>query len=153
LKPVRSSQDFFAGLMFAAIAAIVLYETWNLEFGSLARMGPGFFPVMLALVLFALAIAIIVRSVNGPERSVDLPIPRQAWIVTLATVLFGLLIGPLGFVPALVILVGVSSFADPDMTWLDTAKLAAGLSVGSVIIFVYLLKQPIALFGPYLPVL
>ena len=150
LNRIHNLQDFLAGLMFAAIGVLVLSESADLQFGSLVSMGPGFFPVVLAWMLLAFATAMIIRSILGARRSSDLMMSRRALAIVAATVGFGLLVGPLGFVPALLVLVCVSSVADPDLSWPDTGKLAVGLCIGSVVIFVFLLKQPIALFGPFL---
>lgn len=150
LKRISNPQDFLAGVMFAVIATIALYESAGLQFGSLMRMGPGFFPIVLAAILMIFAAALILRGLAGPERSVELFLSRRALAIVVATVAFGVLIGPLGFVPALVVLVVASSFANPDLSWADTIKLAAVLTVSSVVVFVYLLRQPLVLLSPYL---
>ncbi len=150
LKRIHNQRDFLAGAMFTGIGLISLYETSGLQFGTLSNIGPGFFPFILALVSVAFGGAIVIRSLASAERSEPLSISWRAMTIAVAAILFGVLIDPLGFIPALIALIVISSFADPSLTWIDTIKLVVGLSVGSVIVFVYLLKQPIELFGPFL---
>ena len=51
---IRNPKDFWAGVLFVAvgIAAIVLGSRYNL--GTAARMGPGYFPRILGMLLILL---------------------------------------------------------------------------------------------------
>ncbi|WP_201841881.1 tripartite tricarboxylate transporter TctB family protein [Microvirga zambiensis] len=153
LARLHTQKDFFAGVMFLAIGVIAIYETSNLPFGTLSNIGPGFFPVVLSSLCTFFGALIVVLSLLSIKQPEPLSLSWRPIVLVAATISFGVLIAPFGFVPSLVVLVAISSLADSDLTWLDTFKLAVGLTIGSVIVFVYLLKQPIELFGPYLMVL
>ena len=109
---VRNPKDFWAGVLYAAFgAAAVFIAAGEYPMGTGARMGPGYFPIVLGVLLFGFGLACLVRSVtqNGG------PIGTLAWkplaLVTLATVLFGLLLPTLGLVVALLVLALVAAAA------------------------------------------
>ena len=58
---IRHPKDFYAGLLFIAfgVAAIVIGSNYAL--GTAARMGPGYFPRILGILLVTLG-AILVRA-------------------------------------------------------------------------------------------
>jgi hypothetical protein len=71
-------------------------------------------------------------------------------LITTSIALFGLALRPVGFGPALLLLVLVSAYASRRFRWPVAATLAVGLAVFSVIAFVKLLGLPIAVFGSWL---
>ena len=87
---VRSPKDLVAGLMFIAvgIAAIVIASNYTL--GTAARMGPGYFPRILGILMIVLGAVIALRSLRlaGP------PLPGWKWrpvlVVLGSVVIFGL---------------------------------------------------------------
>ena len=142
---IRSPKDFWAGLIFVAIAAgfIVLSSRYN--FGNMHRMGPALFPTIVATILGFLGITIAARSLafDGP------PLPefqlRPLLISLGAMVLFGLALTWLGLIAAIAALVIVGSFAARDARLGSTLVLAAALIAFSVVIFVWILGLPIPL--------
>jgi len=56
------NQNIGRGLLLAAVALLFLVQAPKLTIGSLSRPGPGLFPVMVASLLFFIAIVIVVRS-------------------------------------------------------------------------------------------
>jgi hypothetical protein len=72
--------------------------------------------------------------------------PRPLLFVLLAIAAFGIALPYLGLAAAIVALVAVGSFADPDLTALEIAGIAVFLVVFSIVIFVVLLGLPIRLW-------
>ena len=66
---VRSPKDFVAGLMFIAvgIAAIVIASNYTL--GTAARMGPGYFPRILGILMIVLGAILALRSLQAQGRA------------------------------------------------------------------------------------
>ena len=48
---IKSQRDFFSGLMFTAVGVAFAWGATTYNVGSGARMGPGYFPLMLGIVL------------------------------------------------------------------------------------------------------
>src|SRR5437879_13720115 len=93
---IRHPKDFFAGLIFVAfgIAAIVIGSNYPL--GTAARMGPGYFPRILGILLILLGAALTLRALRLKGGS----LPRWKWRPTLvvsgSVVLFGLIVTHVG---------------------------------------------------------
>lgn len=140
---IRSPRDFWAGLVFIAVAAAFIWIAGGYRYGTAQRMGPGFFPIWVAIVLGTLGLVIMLRSfvISGP------PVQqlgfRQLLVTLLAVALFGIALSHLGLVAAIMVLVIAGAFADPSSRVVETLALAIGLAAFSVGIFVYLLGLPL----------
>jgi putative tricarboxylic transport membrane protein len=110
-------------------------------------MGPGYFPSLLGVLLGLLAILLIGRSfVGDPEPMAGFSL-APLFLVLVGSLLFGLLIRPAGLLIATMVTVVIGSIANRGGRPLEVALLALFLAVGSVLIFVYGLEQPIPIFG------
>lgn len=123
-------------------AGIALYAT-RYDFGSLAQMGPGFFPIVLALALFVLSVATLLferQTVDGVQI---------AWVPTLCilvSVLFfawaverwGLLL-----TTAICMMVLMSPYGDVRLA--RKLVVAALFSIGLSLLFGVALKINVAL--------
>ena len=52
---IRAPKDFWSGVMFFAFAAIAMLAARGYSLGSAGKMGPGYFPMLLGIVLAAWA--------------------------------------------------------------------------------------------------
>jgi hypothetical protein len=136
---IRAPKDFWAGVMFAAFAVVAVLAARGYSLGSAGRMGPGYFPLLLGLVLGGLGALLIGRSLVLDGE----PLPRfhvvPLAIIAVAVCLFGLAIEPLGLVVSLAILVTLSAWAGRQFRLVETMALALALIVFSVGVFVYAL--------------
>lgn len=114
------------------------------------RMGPAYFPTMLGLLLALIGLAVVLRALVRPGPAVGQFALRKPALVLGATVLFGLLLRPLGLAGALVLLVVLSACASERFRWPVALALGVGLAVGSSILFVRLLGLPIPILGTWL---
>jgi hypothetical protein len=147
---IRNPKDFWAGVLFilVGIAAIVIGSRYNL--GTAARMGPGYFPRILGILLMVLGLILALRSLTlkGP------PIPRIVWrptvVVLSSVVLFGLIVTQVGMAISVVILIVAASAAshefDPKEAIISGVLLAA-LAVG---VFVVGLKLQVPIWPSFL---
>src|SRR5438105_800234 len=109
----RHPKDFWAGLVFLAcgIAAIVIGSNYPL--GTAARMGPGYFPRILGILLILLGAALTLRALRLKGE----PVPRWKWRPTLvvlgSVVAFGLIVTHVGLVLSTIVLIVLSSAASP----------------------------------------
>ncbi|ALD89863.1 transmembrane protein [Cupriavidus gilardii CR3] len=87
--------------------------------GTAAKMGPGYFPFWLGVVLALLGVLVLIGSLSSKGESDELArwdIKLLLWILG-SVVLFGLLLKPLGMVLSVIVLVLVSSMASHEFTW------------------------------------
>lgn len=132
-----------AGLFFAI-------QSLGLEIGTAFRMGPGYFPLVLAVVLIVLGAIIVVQALRIEGEALG-PIAWRGMLLILpAPILFGLTVRGLGFVPAIFITAFIASFASARMTVLMAIVLSIALTAFAVAVFSYGLGLPFARFGPWL---
>ena len=65
---VKSPQDLGAGLVFMLIGLAGLYFGSELAFGTAARMGPGYFPIVLSGLIMAIGIIVGLRGLTSRGR-------------------------------------------------------------------------------------
>lgn len=146
-----NQKDAVAGAAFALTGAYFAFDAWfNLDMGSALRMGPGYYPFLVGLLLVGLGLAIAARALaSGPA-----PIGALQWrgivLITLAPLIFGLMLPGLGLVPAVVASAFVTSFASRRASPLLAIGASAGLAVFCVLIFVVGLGLPLRIVGPWL---
>ena len=143
-------KDFGAGLIFIAIGVVFGLGSIGLEIGTALRMGPGYFPLVLAGLLVALGLAIVARSF-GHEATGQVVVPWRGLVLTLAVpIVFGLTVRGLGLVPALALAVLISAFASRRMSVPLALALSLGLTLFCILVFSFGLGLPLRLFGPWL---
>ena len=139
------------GAIFVAVGLLFGYQAWNLEIGTAFRMGPGYFPLALSLVLIALGVIVVVQATRvGGE-----PIGPIAWrgmlFILPAPIFFGLTVRGLGFLPSIFLTALIASFASTRMKPLSALLLSAGVTLFSYAVFSEGLGLPFQRFGPWLP--
>jgi hypothetical protein len=140
---IRAPKDFWAGVMFCGFAAVGILAARGYSFGSAGKMGPGYFPLMLGLVLGGLGAILIGRSIIIDGE----PVPRlhlvPLAVIAVAVCLFGVMIEPLGLIVSLAVLIALAARAGPQFRLVETIALALALIGFSVGVFVYALGLPI----------
>jgi Tripartite tricarboxylate transporter TctB family len=143
---VRAPKDFWSGLMFIAFAAVALIAARDYSLGSTVRMGPGYFPLLLGLVLACIGGLLVVRSLAIDGEPVDPLQVRPLASIVVGVALFGALLERLGLAVVLVAAVVVSALASRESRPVEVAGLTAALAVVSVAVFVYGLRLPLPLW-------
>lgn len=144
-------RDLCTGLLLLTVAALfAITALRRLALGTASAMGPGYFPVMISGLLALVAVLILVRSVRT-TGSLDLPRASRALVCTLgAPLLFAFAIAPLGFVPAIAGATMLAAWGSRLMTIRFALALTSALTVLCTVLFVKMLRMPVALFGPWL---
>lgn len=142
--------NVLCGAIFIAFGIYFGLNALGMELGTAFRMGPGFFPLVLAviLILLGLAIAIPAFRVEG-EPVGSLPIRGMIFILP-APVLFALTLKGLGFVPSIFLATLLASFASTRMRVPTALIIAALMTAFTTAVFIYGLGLPFRLFGPWL---
>jgi hypothetical protein len=143
-------RDFYAGLALIAVGSIAAIAGPTYEIGTLMRMGPGFMPTALGIILIILGVIIAGSALTtAPGEDEDiLPDDPQwiGWLLILAGPAAFIVLGKYGgLIPATFGCVFVSAFGDRSATLKSSALLAAAMTVFSVVLFYYALKVPMPL--------
>lgn len=132
----RNGQDILAGLLFTGFGAAGLWFGAELPIGSLARMGAGFLPTALSIVLLCVGAWLLISGLGTPGDPVP-PFSLRATIGILsAAALFGLIVEEGGILLAVAVLVAASAAASVETRWREVPFLAAGLAIMVVLVFV-----------------
>ncbi len=151
MKSIRiDSTNGLCGAFFIACGLFFAYQSWILDMGTALRMGPGYFPLLLAAVLILLGIVVLIQATRVQGE----PIGPLAWrgmlLILPAPIFFGLTVRGLGFVPAIFIAAFTASFASVRMKPLPALILSVGVTFFSYLVFSKGLNLPFRPFGPWL---
>jgi hypothetical protein len=138
----RHNRDFWAGLLFFLIGAAAVFVARDYPFGRLLRMGSGFFPTLLGVILMLFGIYIMLKGLRRNEKIQGNWSVRALIVLPLITVLFGFLVDRAGFMPALAVLAFGSAAAGKEFRWGEVLLLTAFLTVLSLAVFIWGLGLP-----------
>lgn len=147
---VRNQKDFAAGLLFAAIGTAFAIGAREYSIGTSASMGPGYFPLMLGIILAIIGVVLAVKSFRGehPEGRIGAWAIKPLFFVILANLLFGVLLGGLpsiglpsmGLMVAIFVLTLVAARAGSEFVLAEALILGVILAIGSYFLFVVMLS-------------
>ena len=148
---IKSQKDFFSGLMFMVVGIAFAWGSTTYTIGEGARMGTGYFPLMLGVLLAGLGAFIVFESLVVETEDGE-KIGSWAWrplaFILLANFAFGVLLAgvpalgipAMGMIVAIVALTFISAFAGDEFNAREIAILSVVLAVGSYVAFVWVLK-------------
>lgn len=143
---IRDTAGFVAGMMFLAVGAGTVAIARDYTVGSALHMGPGYFPVVLGMLLIVAGAASALRALAITEdRPVRVAL-RPLLTIGAAVVVFAGGIDRAGLIPTVFASALLASMATPRPKILEATLIAACLTVLSAGIFYYGLKLPFALF-------
>ncbi len=146
--------DTISGVVLVVLGVFVLFQSLQLSFYIESIPGPGFFPALLAIALVALGAWLVItrlRAARNADDGFELPSRHQAirslslWGVVLAG---ALLVGPVGFPLAMLLLVGVILFVIEGRHGLGPVLTTILIPLLSWLLFAELLQVPLPA-GPF----
>ncbi len=143
--------DFAAGLLFVLFGAAFGLTALGLDMGTTFRMGPGYFPMVLAVILTLLGLAIVYSAIGSVGEAVGAYAWRGMIFILAAPVFFGLTVRGLGFVPSIFCTTLIAAFAGLKLRPLHAVGLAIGVTIFTTLVFSVALGLPFRRFGPWLP--
>jgi Tripartite tricarboxylate transporter TctB family len=158
---IKSQKDFFSGLMFLIIGGAFAIGAYSYGMGDGARMGPGYFPRMLGVILAVMGGVITFKALTVATPTGD-KIGSWAWkplaYILGANLAFGVLLGGLpsiklpamGLIAAIYALTIISSYAEEKVNIKEVLILATVLSIGSYLAFIVLLKLQIPVWPTFI---
>lgn len=139
---IRNRKDLWAGLIFLFFGLFTLAINRNYPMGSGARMGPGFFPFVLGIILALLGFLIAICSLREEVEEVHRLAIRPLVLVLGSVIAFSILINPFGLALAILGLVFISSIAGTEFRFREIIILYFVLAAIAIGVFVYILELP-----------
>ena len=147
----KAFPDIAAGAVFIGFGLAFALQSLTYDVGTPFRMGPGFFPLLLGIVLTLLGAVIVASGFNADREGLIGGVPwRGLLLIPLALLFFGLTVRGLGVVPALFVTTSLAGLASVRVRPLIAVVIAAGLTATSVVVFIVALQLRLPLFGPWL---
>ena len=122
----RDQPDIVGGILLAALGLFVAFYAQRYQMGTLNRMGPGYFPVVLGWLLVGLGAIIAVPAFFREGRRISIDI-RPFVCVIGSLLFFAFALRPLGLILTTGVTVLIASVATPHLRW--TGRFALGAVV------------------------
>lgn len=135
----------FAGFGLASMAIGASYPV-----GTAARMGPGYFPRGLGIILVVLGAILILKGLRSDGARIQMGDIRPLGIVLGSVMLFGFTVVPLGLVLATILLIVVSSTASHEFRWKEAVIASVVLAMFVVAVFGFGLKLQLPILPAFL---
>jgi putative tricarboxylic transport membrane protein len=140
--------DFIIGCILLVVAGVYFKQSFEIVVGLASdRLGPTFFPRLLAIVLAVLALALIARATTGRSHALA-PSPMRSGVlagVLVATIGYGLLLPWTGFLLITPLLLGAVIWVLGLRSWGKLAGVAIGITVSLYVLFKLVLGVPLPL--------
>jgi putative tricarboxylic transport membrane protein len=148
---IKSSQDFWTGCAFTAFGAGTVILAQAHPLGSAARMGSGYFPTALGVILAGIGLIIVLKSLvsesGGGVGRIDVLLLVR---VLLAVAAFAFLLHPLGLVLSAFIVVVLAAHAGHEFRLGEALASAVVLALVSYLLFVRALNQTLPVWPWFL---
>jgi len=133
---IRHPKDFWSGVLFTAVGGFAIVYGSKYTIGTAARMGPGYFPRILGILMIVLGLILAFRALRQQGAAV----PRWHWRPTLlvlgSVVMFGAVVKLLGMAISTVLLIVVASAASHEFRLKESIISGVALAVLAVGVFV-----------------
>ncbi|MEX0730720.1 MAG: tripartite tricarboxylate transporter TctB family protein [Aquisalimonadaceae bacterium] len=141
----RDYQDLIGGGLLTAIGlfAAIYASQWN--FGSMTRMGPGFFPTVVGILLALTGVLIAALALKRTGTMPSMQWRTMAYVFG-GIILFSATLRSLGLVTAVFLTVILSSLADRETTWRLRLVLAVSITGFVVLVFRFGLNMVLPLW-------
>jgi hypothetical protein len=148
---IRSPKNLWLGMIYTTIGTLGFWFAQDLPFGTGARMGAGYFPTIISVLLLVFGLVSLVRSVVLDGEAVAAIAWKALPLIVGSVVVFALLIETAGLIVAGVVLLLLSGFASTQFRFRWIAFLGAvALASCCALVFIKGLGLPMPAFGPWL---
>ncbi len=153
---IHNLKDFAAGLLYILLGLGAMTFIGEGELGTLAQMGPLYFPKIVGACLALTGAAVLLKSLrlgaadadNADRLNLHAWRPIPVLVILGSAVIFALTLLPCGFLLSAFLTVFASTLAHPSFAWKRSVLLAAGLTALTALIFVYGMGLSVTLLPP-----
>jgi hypothetical protein len=151
---IQKPRDVIGGLVVIAIGAGFFLSGQELDMGTSFRMGPGYFPTILSILMIGLGAVIAVQALRTPDTEYSFgQVPWRGLLLLISAVaFFGFVVRGLGLAPTVLIAVLTTAWASRYATVRTSLPLSIGIAAFCTVLFIRLLGIPLPLTGPWLSV-
>ena len=150
---IKSEKDFWSGIMFLVVGIVFAVGATNYSLGTGARPGPGYFPLILSVILAILGAVVLFKSLTIETEGGD-RIGKIAWrpllVIVVAISVFGAMLPRLGLFITVPVLIVIVSLAGDEFKWRGVVIASVVLTLFSWLIFVAGLNLTIPLWPSFL---
>jgi hypothetical protein len=138
--------------MFLVAGVVFAVGATNYSMGSSARPGPGYFPLLLSIIMAIIGSVVLFKALVIESEGGD-RIGAVAWrpllVIVASIAVFALIIDRLGMIVTVPVLIAMSSLAGDEFRWRGVIVSAAVLTIGSWLVFVVGLKLTIPVWPAF----
>jgi hypothetical protein len=147
---ITNPKDFWAGTLYIVFGVGAVLIARSYPFGSATRMGPGYFPTVLGVILALLGLLSLLRAFRLDGEPVGAIAWKPLLAITGGTALFAVLLPRAGLPVALAVLILISAAISENFKfgWRPALALMS-LIAFCVIVFVEFLGVPLPLIGSW----
>jgi uncharacterized membrane protein len=142
-------KDLAGGLLMVVLGVATIFQSSQYELGSLRHMGPGYFPLILGIILTASGVLI---AINSRSAEAKIAVPKRppewrGWFCICAGIVAFVVIGEYGgLLPATFAIVFISALGDRQNSLLAATLLALAMTFICFVVFWWLLQVQFPLF-------
>jgi len=151
MKRLHMKKDYYGGALMVLIGLATVVASTNYHIGELARMGPGYFPCAVGVLMAITGVLIAISADDNAESTVPvghshgMPDLRGAACIVIATLAFLFLGEYTGLLPATFAIVFISALGDRMNTIKQALVLSLGMCAIAIVVFWWLLQLQIPL--------
>jgi hypothetical protein len=145
---VRAPRDFWLGALYLVLGLAGFWIARNYAMGTAGRMGPGYLPTGLSILLILFGAISLARAFLVAGEPVAQIALRPMALILVSVLAFAVLLKPVGLVGALIAVGLISAVASPHFRLQPLAFLGLlGLVAFCCLLFVYGLGLSMPLVG------
>lgn len=144
---IKGPKDFLAGMIFVCVGLIFFIWSHQYNMGTATRMGPGYYPSLLSIILCLFGVGSMIKGVT--TRIAD-PLPQRdilpLFFMVASVVSFGLLIEHTGFIVASFVSLVLICYQRLRTKPLEVLLIFLALTLFNYIVFIRFFGMPMPVF-------
>lgn len=147
MAAMLKDKNILTALVFILIGGAFAIGAADYGVGTTRRMGPGYFPVVLGMLLVVVGVLIAIKTFWRRRYEPISTLYLRPVVALIASILaFGALIDRLGLIAACMACMLASGLASSETRWKELILTALGMTAFSVIVFKQVLGLPFRLW-------
>lgn len=147
---IKHQKDFWAGVLYIAFGTVGIVIALDYPLGTANRMGPGYFPRGLGMLMIFLGAILVLRSFKLRGAPITFPTFKPILIVLGSVIVFGLVAPKGGLVIATILLIILSSTASHEFRWKEALIASVVMAAFVVAAFAWGLKLQLPVWPAFI---